>query len=242
MNTVSNFGVGRYRASEKDLQVYSKGARPGNAARVILALHGSGGDALQFNLNQNPGGHVQALADAGFYVVSIDAGGSTTWGNDTAMQAITDAYNYAIASLGSGAKVGILGWSMGGMNALNWLKRNPAKVSRMLLGAPASDLGAEHADATFTAAIDTAYANNYAVNSVGHDPILEPVTFRGLARTKIYHAQDDATIAVTRSRAFVAAVADPAIDLVETAVGGHLGVWSPYPTADTVAYFQAAAW
>lgn len=214
---------------------------PVTPKRGIIACHGRGADATQWEPGWNVGDHSQAIADAGMIVLSIDAGGTLTYGNDTAIASVTAAYNYLTGTLGCTAKVGLLGWSMGGLVCLNWLKSNMAKVSRALLFAPATDLDTLHNNATYTAEIDTAYGNNYAVNAAGHKPLAEPATWRGAPQIRIVQGTADTTVPKSMSEGFRDAVADPSVELVEVG-GDHQGVFSNYDWANSVAFFKGAPW
>jgi hypothetical protein len=239
MKTAASYGTGRYQSGQKDVQIWPRilpVVRHG-----IIAFHGRGADATQFEPGWNVGDHAQALGDAGMPVISIDAGGTLTYGNNASLTSATNAYNYLTGTLGCTAKVGLLAWSMGSLVALNWLKANAAKVAAVHLFAPPTDLDALHGNATYTAEIDTAYGSNYAANGVGHSPIAEPATWRGGPKIRIVHGLQDTTVAPSMSRAFRDAVNDPSVELIEVA-GDHQGVFSNHPWQSTVDFFKGAPW
>lgn len=239
----TSWGQGRYLAGEGELFITSRIHRLGETGRLgIIALHGRGANGLTWSPGWSGGDHVAELAND-FIILSPDAGGTLTWGNNTAMSAIDAAYTYLRGTLGANGstKIGLMGWSMGGLNALNWLKRNPEKVACTWLWSPMTNLGAAQAGA-YTAEINTAYSGNYATNSVGHDPIVDAADYQGLGRIHLCHATNDSTINVTQSRDWVAAVNDPNVDLAETNTGGHTGLFTSWPTVDTLTYFREGAW
>jgi pimeloyl-ACP methyl ester carboxylesterase len=116
-------------------------AIPSGSKRIILCCHGYGGSGWSYAPAQPPGQHVTALANAGYALLPVDHARINSWGDPDSMRALDDAYTYATTTLGySNTKVGLMGYSMGGLAALNWLKRNPSKVSCAWLWAPATDL------------------------------------------------------------------------------------------------------
>lgn len=245
MTTFHSSGLGRSLAGEKDLVIRNRLFVP-SGNKGIIGLHGRNGDAFAWVPNWIGGDHARAWpnADPSQVLLSIDGGGLTPWANNAALASIDAAYTYLTTVLGCGPKVGIMAWSMGGLGGLNWIKRNPAKVAAALLWCPATNINIFHGNATYTAEIDTAYggAGVYAANVVGHDPATEFAAYKLGIKIRIRHAQDDGTVPVAQSRAFVAGVADPLVDIEETPTGDHTALFANYTTASTVAFFQGGAW
>lgn len=255
--TLSRYEVGQYAAGEAHLLTTSERARRDGSEWAVIAIHGHGGDATQFEtLTAYQGAHVDALANAGLLVYSIDAGGIHTWSNDTAMSAISSAYSWITDPAKGGAKagkVGIMGWSMGGGNSLNWIKRNAAKVARAWLWVPESDLDFFHGTPGYTpsyatggialggyaAEIDAAYGGNYAANAPGHKIRDEYASWNGLGvPITIAHAVDDGTIPIAQNRdAFVPGVNDPNVTFRSVPGGGHDGLFNYVPTDEVVAFY-----
>lgn len=112
---------------------------PSATSSIVIGCHGHGATGFQFG-QQPLEPHVTALAQAGISVLGIDHARINSWGDPDAMRALDDAYAY-VQTLGyTKAKVGLLGWSMGGATALNWAKRNPTKVGAAWLFNPVTDL------------------------------------------------------------------------------------------------------
>lgn len=257
--TLGQYVIGRYQTGEGQLRLLANDAKLDGTEKAIIAIHGHGGDATQFDmLTAYQGRHTEALADAGYVVLSIDAGGPTTFGNDAAMAAITAAYNWLTgAGKARPGKIGVVGWSMGGCNALNWVKRNPAKVAAVQCWTPLTDLDFFHGTAGYTPAyspgsvapggyaaeIDAAYGGNYAVNAAGHKIRDEYASWRGLGiPIKVFTAVDDAVIPVGQSRdGFVAGVADANVTFRSVASGGHTGLFDQVPTSETLAYWAGVS-
>jgi pimeloyl-ACP methyl ester carboxylesterase len=160
----TEYGLGIYAVSEGQYLVVNKDTPRDGTRRGVLCLHGHGADATVFTPGAQSntfavGNHARTLAEAGFIVLSIDAGGPAPWSNDPSMTAITAAHTWLTGAGGAKAGiVGLVGWSMGGLNALNWVKRNPTLVSGVELFAPASDLDYFHGLANFQTEIDIAYS------------------------------------------------------------------------------------
>jgi pimeloyl-ACP methyl ester carboxylesterase len=109
--------------------------------KVIIGCHGHGGNGFQYGLPPLAP-HVDALANAGYIVYGIDHARINSWGDPDAMGAITDAYNAIIGGLGQTAgttMIGLMGWSMGGLTALQWQKKFPGLVKANWVWNPASD-------------------------------------------------------------------------------------------------------
>lgn len=157
--TYRSHGVGVYRATERHICRSNRFHRRDGTTVGVLALHGSGNDAT-FVDTFPP---AVELARRGFTVLGVDAGGLTTWGNDTALAAVNDARTFLQGTLAAKAgKIVLLGGSMGSVLALNWLRANPTAVYCASLGLPIADVEDVRANnrGGAQAAIETAYTNN----------------------------------------------------------------------------------
>lgn len=230
----------------------------------ILCFHGHGGDSSQFEpFGQStitaPGYHTWQLAEAGYIMGSIDAGGGTTWGNATAMSRATDGYTWLTTTAGAKTgKIGIMAWSMGGLAALNWIKRNPTLVAGALLWEPVTDLDWANSTAGYTPAYGGSVANNgtwsteiaaaynpYSTASTGYRVRDEYSSWKGLGiPIKVIHASDDTTVPVAQSQSgFVPGVNDPNVTLRSPLpTGNHSGVFANVPSSETVAFFNGLTW
>lgn len=174
--------VGRYSSlypNDMAMLTTPPGWIPSSTSRIIIGCHGRGGTATQYSdppIEQ----HVLGLVNAGYAVLGVDHARINSWGDPDAMRALDDAYTYATTTLGvTNTKVGFMGWSMGGGTALNWIKRNPAKVSCAWLWNPLTDLrffrdaagaytpayplGGATTQGTFTTEINAVYASTNTV-------------------------------------------------------------------------------
>lgn len=244
MGIVTQFGKGysAITASDQQYLMYRAGQRVG-VGPGIICLHGRGASAVQYAPNSardySPGFYANALAREGFRVMSIDDNGTTDWGSQDSTDRINEAITYLQDVAKGGAKsgkVGIMGWSMGGMATLNWLDQNIAKHACSWLWAPASDLEYFHNNATYTAEIDAAYAQEG--NRVGNSPIAQAANYRGAGPIRIVHAVDDTTIPIQQSRDFVTAVGDPGVTLFEAPVGNHTAMFGQVTELEVVKFYR----
>lgn len=262
MTCVLTYGVG-YSASapaEGYLIQRQKGIPLDNSVPLILGLHGHGGSAFTFmpsgDVNyQAPGYHARNLVEAGFAFLSVDDGGASAWGDAAALARIDDAIAWAHAQGYKTDKIGLMGYSMGGLAALNWIKRNAAKVAGAWLWAPATDLDFFNGTAgyvpayanpnnapqgAYSAEIQADY-NPYGAGSAGFRIHDEPASFRGIAPIKIAQADDDATVPPAQNTSFVANVNDPLVTFREIANGGHTGLFAGVPAAEVVQFYEGLA-
>jgi dienelactone hydrolase len=226
----------------------------GAGLRGIIVCHGHGGNALQAQQGEGFWTHPSVLADAGYAVMAVDEG-ATSWMDDACMTAITAAYNDLVSTVGiTGTKVGLMGWSMGGGSALNWVKRNPTLAAAVWLWSPLTDLDWVHGTGGYTPAyatggltpaggwateIDTAYGGNYAANAPGHKVYDEPSTWANICPIKIAHATDDDTLPVAASTSFVANVNSTKVTLrTPDTTGGHQGSILAVPSSEVVGFFR----
>lgn len=240
---------------EKALLIKPLRDTPIEQRRAIIAIHGHGADASVWTPGWPGARHAQALADAGYYVVSIDAGGPATFNNKAAMDAITSAYGYIIGTLGiAESKVGLFGWSMGGGNSLQWIKENPSKVWACLIWAPLTDLDyhlgyppdpAPGSEAYLAYGTPIYPTNNYALNSTGHKIADEYPTWRNKCPIRIIQGTADTTVPMSKSQAFIngvnAAPGSPApniVDMVLLTGSDHTTLFANYPLDETLKFFR----
>lgn len=258
MSLVVTYGVG-YAAGapgESYLLMRRKGVPLDGTHPLIVCLHGHGGTSLHYLPGASPtltgpGYHAWRLAESGFIVLAIDAGGTTTWGDAAAIARITDAVAFAAGLGAKTTKIGLMGWSMGCAAALNWIKRNPAEVGAAWLWAAATDLDFFNATAGYVPSYSAggvamgAFASEIAADfnpyssSAGFRIHDEPASFAGIAPIKIAHAADDATIPQAQSASFVAAVNDPLVTFRAIAAGGHTGLFGAVGEAEVIQHFAA---
>lgn len=200
--------------------------------RLVLAAHGHGGEDVQISQGFAFGGHPEYWADKGYVVGAVSTGDA--WLNSTAMTKITELYNYLLGLNPISPKVALLGWSMGGGHCLRWLRENPTLVATGFLCSPMTDLDSYHSDATYTAEIDAAYSNNYAVNGSPRSPLNNATAYRNGPRILISTATNDTVVSYAQTQAFISAVGDDSFTLRQPDVlGGHQGGLMQVPPRET---------
>lgn len=208
---------------------------------AILCLHSHNAVLDQFtpgvHTDADPGGHVWMLAQAGYILVAGELGGISPWFNATEMARIDELYSYALSIGAKSGKVGIMGYSMGGGAALNWIKRNVAKVSAAWLWSPVTDLDWAR---TAQASWGTEIAADYPSGSAGYNIHDEPASWRGIGiPIEIAHATDDTVVPSSQSDAFVSAVNDPLVTKRTVSTGDHVDLFKNVPESETVQFFKA---
>lgn len=224
--------------TEGSLFIRRKGQLPANGPGLIC-LHGRGGNCLQYSPHDNRdiavGYHSWRLALEGFRIFAIDDMGATDWGSQDSTSRINDAITWLQSTGGAKpGKVGLMGWSMGSIAALNWADQNSDKHACSWLWAPATDLEYFHSIGTYTAEIDAAYSTEGT--RVGNSPIAQASNYRGIGKIHMVHAVDDTTIPIQQSRDFVSAVNHVDVDLEESAIGNHTALFG-HPTDSAIALF-----
>ena len=230
---------------------YNIGELWDGTSRLIVALHGHGSvsnvGALQYNQNTGSGKATMALARTGNYVIcSIEAAGPQSWSKPAALTAITSAVTAARARGVKTGKYGLLGWSMGGLETANQIKRDSANIAAAWTWAPALDMDYNYTagGGTWTAEINTAFGGSTSAQYAGYNPAADYVSYRGLGvKWRICHATDDGTIPQSVSTGFVANVNDASITMrTPNITGDHTQLFANIPDAEVVAFFDAAAW
>lgn len=122
----SQYGISLIHTAENYVLMSPKSrgvAKPG-----IIYSHGAGELCAGF-MTQPRGAIYTALVMAGYTVLSCDNGGAQTWGNDTAVGRIDEAYTFLQSRAGVlPGPVVVIGQSMGAQNSLIYTKTNPSKV------------------------------------------------------------------------------------------------------------------
>lgn len=233
----SRRGVGTYHAGEGFLALADRLTKfDGNAPGVIYAT-GRGTDHLQAVFPGYTDYVMRALVEAGFIVLSIDAGGPTTWGNTAARNAITAAKTYLQGTLkAKPGPVAVGGLSMGALDVLSWARANPALVSCAFGLIPAVSIDQHHDTDTppgTGAQIEASYGGT--TNYAAHDPAGAPADFAGIPLA-LWYASNDASAPTAWTEAFLDAVGDGA-------EGHSLGAVGHAPTGvdtdDVVAFLTA---
>lgn len=229
---------------------HEQGISLANCRLPILAIHGHGGTAFAGEQGglMDQGGHLRALSQSGYAVLSVDAGvgvhGTAGWGSPNVMSSLDAAF----AFIGR-PQVGIVGYSMGGLSTLNWVKRNAAKVAAVWLWEPCTDLAWADSlpgyapsyglanSASWTSEITAEYGSWAA--TAGYRVYDEYASWRLGVPIHVVHASDDTVIPPAQTDAFIAGVNEPYVTLRSPApTGNHTGVFLNVPAVEMLAFFE----
>ncbi len=151
-------------------------SRPSNQKQGLVFCHGKD-DQWDSPLNDGTVGPLlEAFVQSGPWVVySVDAGGATAWGNDTAVTNVANAVEVLRTHVGVDAdSIYGLGVSMGNLSVLNAWRADNSLFTRAVGLLPVVSLSRIHDTNVQTAAaeIATAYGGVYttATEQATHDP------------------------------------------------------------------------
>ncbi|WP_160665322.1 alpha/beta hydrolase [Pseudarthrobacter sp. ATCC 49987] len=170
----TQYQVGNVSAGERSLAVLPRNWKANGSKMGVLYCHGYGGTAMECrnSASQNMWTLVEAIARAGFPVLSCDLGGDI-WGNPTAVARVTTARAYLQGTLGAKAgKIALLGQSMGHLTAMNWAAANLASTACVVSSMGVCDLAGIQQDPLFQASINAAYGGTYS--NATHGPASNP--------------------------------------------------------------------
>lgn len=247
MKTASIYRGGAYTPNEFSFLYHPIGYVPPSERKAIIATHGHGADATLYVPGNFIANHFQYLADQGYWVLAVDGGGPASWFNQASEDALTGAYNYLMGLGMSSSRVGLMGWSMGGGVALNWLKANPTKAAGAFLWAPATNLGYFYGGGN--AEIDAAYAayGGYATGSVGRKISDSYPAFRNICPIHVIQGDADTSVPLAQSQAFINGVnagpgsSEPVtMDIIPG--GNHAGIFGYVPVQEAKDFFDAGKW
>lgn len=245
-------------AGETAAWTFAMDERWDGTSRLIIALHGHGTQdntgPLVFAQNTSSGSAAMALARSGRYVAcSIQANGAASWSKPSVMTAINNAVTAARTRGVKTGKYGLLGWSMGGLETANQIKRDSANIAAAWTWAPALDMDYNYStsghtpvanNATWTTEINTAFGGSTAAQFAGYNPTADFASYRALGVPwKVCHATDDGTVPQSVSTGFVTAVNDASITMrTPDITGDHTNLFANVPDAEVVAFFDSASW
>lgn len=195
MRLVTSYGTGEYAVGEAHAYTARRLRRPGDDARLVIQCHGRDATALE-GLDAVYGAAARGLADLGYPVLSIDAGGKRTWGNDASINAVVNAVAWARANrfaVSATKDPIIIGVSMGGATALNYARAHDAAAVVSLIGAVDVDDLHDRNYNGFAAEIEAAWggAAAYEAAKLTHNPIDNLAQFDGSVPTCFWYSDTD---------------------------------------------------
>jgi pimeloyl-ACP methyl ester carboxylesterase len=228
MTVATSEGLSRVQSGEGDAILTPKNYKADGTVPGVIWLHGSGGSHLTaVDENAYPTERANARAIAERYpLLSIDAGGISTWGNDTAVARITTAKAYLQGAVGAKAgQIILAGQSMGGQNALVWAAQNLASVAAVFLVFPVcnlSDIVTNNRQGA-AAVINSAYSGGWSEATYGavHNPATLSTSgaLNGL-RAQMWMSDASDTIVLQATQLALAAAIGATCETHQM-VGGH---------------------
>lgn len=252
MSIRTSHGKDLYRAGDSHLFMarHQEWATPGTDPLVVFST-GYTGSATLTNTYANYGHHkfMRTLVQFGLAVMSIDAGGIDTFGNDTAIAAVGNAVSW-IRTAGSepyrrlarSGPVVLVGTSMGFMDLLAWARVNQVDVAAAigLFGAVDLTAGYNRADVTMKADIDAAYGGTYVPAT--HEATHSPMAYAASLGFPIlyFHSPTDTLVPSAEAAAFVDAVPN-GIFVGDVGMDGHSTetIAAAADRAELVAFIEA---
>lgn len=214
----------------------------GTPRPLVIYHHGNGEDYTAITADPLKHDIVDTLLLNNYIVCAGDFGGDN-WGNDAALTAVTNLYNYMIANY-SISRVVFLSQSMGGQSGLlsipnvtvkGWAGIYPVANLANMFGGNAG---------AYAPNIRTAYGiagdgSNYAAKTAGHDPVLLAAsTFDGL-RMRMYASAGDTTVTkADNSDQLATLVTGHATEHDVVACSGNHGDASHFQPNDLLAFFN----
>jgi pimeloyl-ACP methyl ester carboxylesterase len=164
-----SYELGRYTAGEYDGVLGTVKTDLHTETRGIVFCHGSGGLAADALLLSRMLLH-EISRTATVHVGDL---GGQTWGNDIAVTRIGEAVTLLKNTYGC-TKIALVGASMGGLNALNYIVRESDELECAVLLIPATDLVSLRANPWITVRwpeIDAIYGAPPNEDYTGHNPV-----------------------------------------------------------------------
>lgn len=193
------------------------GSRP-----AVIVLPGTG-ESWDFPLNPVVAQPlIEALTDAGFPVGCATP--ANQWGNAYSRTWITAVKNYLQTSLGAKAgKIGLVGLSQGGLNALSWAGANPTLTGAVTAYITPPDLEFAASSSGYGSSVDAAYGGDYVEATMG--ATFNPQTMAeagkyGSIPIEMVYASNDDVVPFSLPSAFKTAVGASA-RLVNAGPTGH---------------------
>lgn len=150
--------------------------RPSSARPGVLFVHGAGSNSTYcISPMARQSELTRKVAIAGYTGFSHDNGGTSTWGNSTAINRLSAGWDYvhSLRDVKAGP-VALISASMGGLNSLNFAAANPSKVSCIVSVIPVIDLSDIYNNnrSGYKAGITAAYGSYSEVtHGQSHNPL-----------------------------------------------------------------------
>lgn len=198
---------------------------------AILLMRGLTGSADQTGADEL----IPGLVRAGFTVITADLGGTATWANSDFDDAMLDVVDYILLDRGH-EKLFIVAASMGGYEALHWMRHNEGIYEKAALLLPVANGQFTYAaDGGIAASMDAAWSGNWSAVQPTMDPST-PMNMRAhqRSRVRLWYGTNDPIAGSSALVNWASAVGCKALPLGN--VGHTLGSMTAAPIVE---YFQA---
>lgn len=214
--------TGGYTPSEQHVEILSANHTTANAERVILYVHGAGGNNAIDNASARR--DLEMYANRGHVIGAGLLGGGATWGNAASVSAVDAYLTYLNTTFGADVTYPwFIADSHGASIVLNWAVRNPTRLGAATLRVPAIALRHLHDTnaAGVAAGMETAYTNYagllaaYPTRDALHAEFIATYRATGIAdRVRLMYNTSDPVVDYTDVLAFARATGTPATDMM----------------------------
>lgn len=161
--------------------------------KVIMAIHGSGREALSYDPRSKKSSpfyvHQRDLAVENGFLFAVISNGSDTWGTDKGLKRLESLYHYIYEKYPVKKKWCLWATSAGGVLLARFVKDNPENVSKAIGTFPVYDLKYEYFH--LKSAYKAWEADSSLVDQV--NPIHYPTAFKNIPYL-IFHGEDDSAV------------------------------------------------
>jgi hypothetical protein len=213
---------GGYTPSEEHLEIVASNHLNATAGRVILYVHGAGGNNVIEGADVRR--DLNLYANRGHVIGAALLGGATTWGNAASVSAIDAYLTYLNSTFGANVTYPwFIADSHGASIVLNWAVRNPTRLGAATLRVPAIALRRIHDSnvASLAANMETAYTNYagllaaYPTRDALHHEFIATYKASGIAdRVRLEYNKADPIVARADVEEFAALTATPIRDMM----------------------------
>jgi pimeloyl-ACP methyl ester carboxylesterase len=210
--------------------------------RGIMHFHGRGGTANLFSpllWDVYEFVHLK-LADQGYRIIGHDCGGTDSWGNLVSINRSKSIMDLLSPQL-QDTMWYVIGYSMGGGAACNFMRVWKDRVAGASLFNPAVNVDWMHAGGTYTAGIDAAYAaqGGWTASKNNHDPAIFGAQLVG-KKIFAYTGSQDVTVpsaTITPALALMGAYVTVRPDWT------HTNLWATnFPIDELLQQIEGADW
>ncbi len=213
---------------------------PGNPTKVVIFMHGFDSDQQQLLTTPGLFAVRDALLAAGYALATSDAHGDNV-GNPASLADQVDLMTDVGKVVPTIAQLDVIGFSMGGLDALLAASAAPTVVHSVVLLSPVTDQTA-FLDTHFESAIASAFADVHAAGLAQATTASNPsrkaaASFKG-PRYHFWHSDADTVVPVEQSLSMVARLKAAGVDASFSSLDGDHGDLAELDPATVVAFME----